>query len=454
MSFPGLGCASMFRGGVERGGPRLDPAGSPSCAGGGHGGGLTSGPPLGATAASLLGLYASPYGGAQALCGYVPYAGELHGFFPHLASPLDVKGGLGPGLVSCGPAAQPAGLYGLYPGPAGPPPPPGCFSPYGLGGEHGRPKNATRESTATLKAWLGEHRKNPYPTKGEKIMLAIVTRMTLTQVSTWFANARRRLKKETRGGPRDADDLETSASDDGCSGGRGGEGEGARGGGEGEGGAVAVGVGGLRDPERPPPGSWTRRDEDDDDDDDDLEIDLENSDGEQQQQQRRQQQQQEEDDRHRGGLHGRLLGAERRRASSSSSGSDDDDEGESECEGRGGIRGTEGRRSPAGPASPVRAADERHRRQQQQQQQPKPKIWSLAETAAAPDAPRGALAPLLAPLAYAAARPSRGFSAWEAALPRGPGLLQGPLPSGRDGPRLTDSTITECRTEFLRVATP
>ncbi|XP_025776376.1 iroquois-class homeodomain protein IRX-6 [Puma concolor] len=39
---------------------------------------------------------------------------------------------------------------------------------------------------------------NPYPTKGEKIMLAIITKMTLTQVSTWFANARRRLKKENK----------------------------------------------------------------------------------------------------------------------------------------------------------------------------------------------------------------------------------------------------------------
>lgn len=29
-------------------------------------------------------------------------------------------------------------------------------------------------------------------------MLAILTRMTLTQVSTWFANARRRLKKESK----------------------------------------------------------------------------------------------------------------------------------------------------------------------------------------------------------------------------------------------------------------
>ena len=61
-----------------------------------------------------------------------------------------------------------------------------------------RRKNATRESTNTLKAWLYEHRKNPYPTKGEKIMLAIITKMTLTQVSTWFANARRRLKKENK----------------------------------------------------------------------------------------------------------------------------------------------------------------------------------------------------------------------------------------------------------------
>ena len=45
-----------------------------------------------------------------------------------------------------------------------------------------RRKNATRESTTTLKTWLRDHKKNPYPTKGEKVMLAIVTKMTLTQV--------------------------------------------------------------------------------------------------------------------------------------------------------------------------------------------------------------------------------------------------------------------------------
>jgi len=51
-----------------------------------------------------------------------------------------------------------------------------------------RRKNATRESTSTLKAWLYEHIKNPYPTKGEKIMLAIITKMTLTQVVSRYYN--------------------------------------------------------------------------------------------------------------------------------------------------------------------------------------------------------------------------------------------------------------------------
>ncbi|KNC28998.1 Homeobox protein araucan [Lucilia cuprina] len=72
------------------------------------------------------------------------------------------------------------------------------FNSYGMDLNGARRKNATRETTSTLKAWLNEHKKNPYPTKGEKIMLAIITKMTLTQVSTWFANARRRLKKENK----------------------------------------------------------------------------------------------------------------------------------------------------------------------------------------------------------------------------------------------------------------
>ncbi|VDN97327.1 unnamed protein product [Rodentolepis nana] len=59
-------------------------------------------------------------------------------------------------------------------------------------------KTSSRENTCFLKNWLYEHRKNPYPTKEEKVLLATVTRMNLTQVSTWFANARRRLKKDNR----------------------------------------------------------------------------------------------------------------------------------------------------------------------------------------------------------------------------------------------------------------
>ena len=79
------------------------------------------------------------------------------------------------------------------------------YSPLGFDFNAARRKNATRETTGPLKAWLNAHRKNPYPTKGEKVMLAIITRMTLTQVSTWFANARRRLKKENVIGDDDFD---------------------------------------------------------------------------------------------------------------------------------------------------------------------------------------------------------------------------------------------------------
>uniref|UniRef100_A0A914CPJ7 Homeobox domain-containing protein n=1 Tax=Acrobeloides nanus TaxID=290746 RepID=A0A914CPJ7_9BILA len=72
------------------------------------------------------------------------------------------------------------------------------FRPYPIGLDGSSRKNATREVTAPLKQWLQQHSKNPYPTKGDKIMLAMVTRMSMTQVSTWFANARRRLKKENK----------------------------------------------------------------------------------------------------------------------------------------------------------------------------------------------------------------------------------------------------------------
>ncbi|EPQ07182.1 Iroquois-class homeodomain protein IRX-5 [Myotis brandtii] len=102
---------------------------------------------------------------------------SLNRSFELMGSPYDHTPGMA-GSLGYHPYAAPLGSY-----------------PYG---DPAYRKNATRDATATLKAWLNEHRKNPYPTKGEKIMLAIITKMTLTQVSTWFANARRRLKKENK----------------------------------------------------------------------------------------------------------------------------------------------------------------------------------------------------------------------------------------------------------------
>lgn len=61
--------------------------------------------------------------------------------------------------------------------------------------ERPRKKRHVLQSMARpLKKWLIRHRDKPYPTKAEKIALAMASHMTLEQVSNWFANARRRLK--------------------------------------------------------------------------------------------------------------------------------------------------------------------------------------------------------------------------------------------------------------------
>ena len=81
----------------------------------------------------------------------------------------------------CGPNSIPLlGQMGMSPmGPLGAMP----MGPLGMGmAVNARRKNATRETTAMLKSWLQSHIKNPYPTKAEKIMLAILTKMSLTQV--------------------------------------------------------------------------------------------------------------------------------------------------------------------------------------------------------------------------------------------------------------------------------
>uniref|UniRef100_A0A3B5QL71 Iroquois homeobox 3a n=1 Tax=Xiphophorus maculatus TaxID=8083 RepID=A0A3B5QL71_XIPMA len=137
--------------------------------------------PSGALSNVLSSMYGSPFAAAaQGYGAFLPYSNDIS-IFNQLGAQYDLKDGHGvqhPGFAPPHPAFYPYGQYQF--------------------GDPSRPKNATRESTSTLKAWLSEHRKNPYPTKGEKIMLAIITKMTLTQVSTWFANARRRLKKENK----------------------------------------------------------------------------------------------------------------------------------------------------------------------------------------------------------------------------------------------------------------
>ncbi|CAG2165465.1 unnamed protein product [Oppiella nova] len=132
----------------------------------------------------LGGFYGSSYSEQNSF-----YTSGTNPFYSSFGNPYDLKDQNGNG-------------WGALPQTTCYPYEPTIYSPYGerynAMDSATRRKNATRETTNTLKAWLYEHRKNPYPTKGEKIMLAIITKMTLTQVSTWFANARRRLKKENK----------------------------------------------------------------------------------------------------------------------------------------------------------------------------------------------------------------------------------------------------------------
>ncbi|XP_061103050.1 Iroquois homeobox protein 6a-like [Conger conger] len=141
-------------------------------------------------------MYGSPYAAAAAAnqnyTNYLSYSTDASSLLSTLSPQYDIKDGAG-GLHSG--ITQTAAYY-PYERSLGP----YQCDRYGTMDFNGsaRRKNSTRETTSTLKTWLYEHRKNPYPTKGEKIMLAIITKMTLTQVSTWFANARRRLKKENK----------------------------------------------------------------------------------------------------------------------------------------------------------------------------------------------------------------------------------------------------------------
>ncbi|KAM9724162.1 iroquois-class homeodomain protein IRX-4a isoform 2-T3 [Menidia menidia] len=140
------------------------------------------------SSAAALGVYGSPYTGGQGYGNYVTYGTDASAFYSLGAfDTKDATASAHAGITQATAYYPYDPALGQY-----------QYDRYGSMDGGTRRKNATRETTSTLKAWLQEHRKNPYPTKGEKIMLAIITKMTLTQVSTWFANARRRLKKENK----------------------------------------------------------------------------------------------------------------------------------------------------------------------------------------------------------------------------------------------------------------
>uniref|UniRef100_A0A7N6C5Y3 Homeobox domain-containing protein n=1 Tax=Anabas testudineus TaxID=64144 RepID=A0A7N6C5Y3_ANATE len=301
-------------------------------------GATESGVSASATAAavgSMLGMYGSPWA-APNYSAFLPYSGATDlALISQMGSQYELKDSPGSHPASLPVhAAQGFYPYGQY--------------PYG---DPSRAKTATRETTSTLKAWLQEHQKNPYPTKGEKIMLAIITRMTLTQVSTWFANARRRLKKENKvtwGRSAEDRDGRIFSSDN--------------------------------EDEHGKNGS--------DDEDEEEEIDLETVDIERPEEQRAGEQQEQ--------------ASEPKSSESSRTLSVD------------GLRGVEAAISLN--KSPVVKVDHSPSRQEcQRPPQSKPKIWSLAETATAPDSshksnsPAHAHHPALASAGHPALLPGHGI---------------------------------------------
>lgn len=57
-----------------------------------------------------------------------------------------------------------------------------CASARQNGGKVRHKRQALQDMARPLKQWLYKHRDNPYPTKTEKILLALGSQMTLVQV--------------------------------------------------------------------------------------------------------------------------------------------------------------------------------------------------------------------------------------------------------------------------------
>ncbi|XP_076016054.1 iroquois-class homeodomain protein IRX-1b [Genypterus blacodes] len=337
MSFPQLGYPQFLSASHE-----LYAGERPASAREGSNEGGVSSSATAAAVGSMLGMYGSPWA-AHNYSAFLPYSGATDlALISQMGSQYELKDSAGshPGSLPHA-AAQSFYPYSQY--------------PYA---DPARAKTATRETTSTLKAWLQEHQKNPYPTKGEKIMLAIITRMTLTQVSTWFANARRRLKKENKvtwGRSAEDRDGRIFSSDN--------EDEHGKNGSE--------------------------------DDDEEEEIDLETVDIERPEEQRAEEEEEEERDSVKGEGGEGEAGLAAREASEPQS---------SESSRTLSVEGLN--------KSPVvkLAVDHSPNRQEcQRPPQSKPKIWSLAETATSPDSSHKA--PPAAPHAHHPALASAGHPA-------------------------------------------
>ncbi|KAG8736623.1 hypothetical protein FRC10_009120 [Ceratobasidium sp. 414] len=83
----------------------------------------------------------------------------------------------------------PSATQSASPTPAGDSPPPASAPALPARRRGKLPKHVTE----TLRTWLLSHADHPYPTEEEKKMLCNVTSLTLSQVSNWMINARRRI---------------------------------------------------------------------------------------------------------------------------------------------------------------------------------------------------------------------------------------------------------------------
>ncbi|TKR92455.1 hypothetical protein L596_007102 [Steinernema carpocapsae] len=71
-----------------------------------------------------------------------------------------------------------------------------AFPAYGVPQGTRTSSSSPVNGTSILQKWLDENMEYPYPNNHEKAMLAKKTQKSPVQINNWFANARRRIKKQ------------------------------------------------------------------------------------------------------------------------------------------------------------------------------------------------------------------------------------------------------------------